>query len=71
MASHPASRHRYSVSIALSGQHGSFHGQRQGDRTKRFLRIKIILARLIDDPKQTVFLGSGIAKRDVNFPLFE
>jgi hypothetical protein len=47
------------------------YGQRQRDRTKRLFRIEIILARLVDDPKQTGFLGSGIAKRDVNFRLFK
>jgi hypothetical protein len=55
----------------LSGQHGPFYGQRQVDWSKRLFRIEIILARLIDDPKQTVFLGSGIAKRDIDFTLFE
>ena len=55
----------------LSSHHGSFHGQRQGNRTKRLLRIEIILAGLIDNPKQTVFLGSGIAKHDVDLPLFK
>jgi hypothetical protein len=49
----------------LSGQHGSLHGRRQGDRAKKLFRTKIILARFIDDAEQAVFLGGGITKRDI------
>src|SRR4051794_39527100 len=55
----------------LSGQDGSFHSLRQRDRAKRLFRIQVILAGLIDYPKQAVFLGSSITKRDINFTLFE
>jgi len=41
------------------------------DRTKERLRIKIVFAGFVDDPQQAVFLGAGVAQRDVDFPLLE
>src|SRR2546421_90102 len=44
---------------------------RQRNRAKECFWIKVILAGFVDDPEQTVFLGHGVAKRNVDFPLLE
>src|ERR1041384_5553893 len=52
-------------------QHGALHRLRQRDRAEKTLRIKIVIAGFIDDPKQAKLLRRGIAQRDIDFPLLQ
>jgi hypothetical protein len=57
--------------FCLRRQHGPSDSLRQRDRTEKCVRIKVILAGFIDNPKHVVFLGNRIAQRDVDFAFLE
>jgi len=52
---------------ALRRQHGPSDSLRKRDRTEECLRIEVILAGFIDDPKHIVPLGCRVAQRYVDF----
>src|SRR5262249_36879119 len=61
------------ASIMLLGgrQYRLLDGLRQGDRAKERFRIEVILPGFVDDPQEAMFLGSGVAKRNVDLPFLE
>jgi hypothetical protein len=52
-------------------KHGFLDSVWQRDRVEEQLRIQIIIAGFVDDPKQIMLLGGRVAKRNVNLPLLQ